>query len=87
MRDAAGLVPAALEAMGAVRDVIDTCRTAATLDRDSLGAYVVSMAADVSDILAVELLQRDAGDELENEPGEAVSLFQAEERRDVRMAQ
>jgi phosphoenolpyruvate carboxylase len=59
------LVPDDLEASGvfsdAVRDVLDTCRMAATLDPDSLGAYVVSMAADVSDVLAVELLQRDAG--------------------------
>jgi phosphoenolpyruvate carboxylase len=44
-----------------VRDVIDTFRVAATLPRDALGAYVISMAARPSDVLAVELLQRAAG--------------------------
>jgi hypothetical protein len=33
------------------------------------------------------LLQRESRDELEDEAGEAVSLFEAEERRDVRMAE
>lgn len=45
----------------AVRDVIDTMRVAATLPRDALGAYVISMAARPSDVLAVEVLQRAAG--------------------------
>ncbi len=45
----------------AVRDVIDTIRVAATLPRDALGAYVISMAARPSDVLAVELLQRAVG--------------------------
>jgi phosphoenolpyruvate carboxylase len=44
-----------------VRDVIDTFRTAAALHLDSLGAYVVTMAHQASDVLAVELLQRLAG--------------------------
>ena len=45
----------------AVRDVIDSLRVAATLPRDALGAYVISMAARPSDVLAVELLQRAVG--------------------------
>ncbi len=45
----------------AVRDVIDAFRVAATLPRDALGAYVISMAARPSDVLAVELLQRAVG--------------------------
>lgn len=45
----------------AVRDVIDTMRVMATLPRDALGAYVISMAARPSDILAVELLQHAVG--------------------------
>ena len=40
-----------------VDDVIDTLRTAAILPRDALGAYVISMAAHPSDVLAVHALQ------------------------------
>ncbi len=45
----------------AVRDVIDTFRTAARIRPDALGAYVISMATEPSDVLAVELLQAAAG--------------------------
>jgi phosphoenolpyruvate carboxylase len=44
-----------------VDDVLDTVRTAATLPRDALGAYVISMAAQPSDVLAVRALQEGAG--------------------------
>ena len=44
-----------------VTDVIETFRVAATLPRDFLGAYVISMAARPSDVLAVELLQQVLG--------------------------
>ena len=44
-----------------VRDVIDTCRTIASLNDESLGAYVITMAHRASDVLAVELLQRLGG--------------------------
>lgn len=44
-----------------VDDVLDTVRTAATLPRDALGAYVISMAARPSDVLAVRALQEAAG--------------------------
>ncbi|CAA2989817.1 phosphoenolpyruvate carboxylase 4, partial [Olea europaea subsp. europaea] len=43
-----------------VKEVLDTFRVAATLGSDSLGAYVISMASNASDVLAVELLQKDA---------------------------
>ncbi|RZC29153.1 Phosphoenolpyruvate carboxylase 4 [Glycine soja] len=43
-----------------VREVLDTLRTAAELGSDSFGAYVISMASNASDVLAVELLQKDA---------------------------
>ncbi|PRQ31470.1 putative phosphoenolpyruvate carboxylase [Rosa chinensis] len=43
-----------------VKEVLDTFRIAAELGSDSLGAYVISMASNASDILAVELLQKDA---------------------------
>lgn len=44
-----------------VRDVLETLRTAALLPRDALGAYVISMAALPSDVLAVCALQEAAG--------------------------
>ncbi len=44
-----------------VDDVLDTLRTVATLPRDALGAYVISMAARPSDVLAVRALQEGAG--------------------------
>jgi phosphoenolpyruvate carboxylase len=44
-----------------VDDVLDTLRTATTLPRDALGAYVISMAAHPSDVLAVRALQEGAG--------------------------
>lgn len=44
-----------------VRDVLDTFRVAALLPVGSLGAYVISMAAAPSDVLAVELMQVAAG--------------------------
>jgi phosphoenolpyruvate carboxylase len=44
-----------------VRDVIGTFQMAAAVQPDSLGAYVITMASAPSDVLAVELLQRLAG--------------------------
>lgn len=44
-----------------VREVLDTFRMAATIPAGSLGAYVISMAGQPSDVLAVELLQAAAG--------------------------
>jgi phosphoenolpyruvate carboxylase len=43
------------------RDVIETFQMAAQLHPESLGAYVITMASAPSDVLAVELLQRTAG--------------------------
>lgn len=56
-----------------VMDVIDTFRTAAALPRESLGAYVISMAKRPSDVLAVELLQRECGMAM---PQRVVPLFE-----------
>jgi phosphoenolpyruvate carboxylase len=42
-------------------DVLATFRMAAALHRDSLGAYVITMAGTPSDVLAVEYLQHLAG--------------------------
>ena len=43
-----------------VPQVISTFQVAAELGSQSLGAYVISMAKNASDVLAVELLQKEA---------------------------
>lgn len=53
------LIPSDLPASEEVTEVLETFRTIATLPSDSLGAYVISMASRPSDVLAVELLQRE----------------------------
>jgi phosphoenolpyruvate carboxylase len=54
------LVPADLDATPEVHDVLDTFRMIARAPEGSLGAYVISMARRASDVLAVELLQKEA---------------------------
>ncbi|VFR03485.1 unnamed protein product [Cuscuta campestris] len=54
------LVPPTIQVVADVKEVLDTFRVAAELGSDSLGAYVISMASNASDVLAVELLQKDA---------------------------
>jgi phosphoenolpyruvate carboxylase len=61
------------EAEAAVKDTIETFRMAAKLRPDSLGAYVITMAAVPSDVLAVELLQAIAGND---RPQRVVPLFE-----------
>jgi phosphoenolpyruvate carboxylase len=56
-----------------VRDVLETFRAAAGLHPESLGAYVITMASRPSDVLAVELLQRIAG---QAHPQRVVPLFE-----------
>ncbi|MEX0431258.1 phosphoenolpyruvate carboxylase [Spiribacter insolitus] len=55
------LIPHDFEADEDVTEVLDTCRVIAEMGSDSLGAYVISMASKPSDILAVKLLQKEAG--------------------------
>ncbi|CAO2828440.1 unnamed protein product [Amaranthus hypochondriacus] len=54
------LVPHSIKVSPDVKEVLDTFRVAAELGSDSFGAYVISMASNASDVLAVELLQKDA---------------------------
>jgi len=54
------LIPENMPASQEVQEVLDTFRMLATLPRESLGAYVISMAHQPSDVLAVELLQKEA---------------------------
>ena len=62
-----------------VADVLATFRMIATINPESLGAYVITKAGRASDVLAVELLQREAG---VNPPLRVVPLF--ETARDLR---
>jgi phosphoenolpyruvate carboxylase len=62
-----------------VGDVLDTFRMIAAIPRDSLGAYVITQAGRASDVLAVELLQRETG---VRHPLRVVPLF--ETARDLR---
>jgi len=54
------LIPDNLETTTAVRDVLDTFRMIARTPPGSLGAYVITMTRSASDVLAVELLQKEA---------------------------
>jgi phosphoenolpyruvate carboxylase len=55
------LVPRHLDAAADVRDVLDTFAAIARIHPESLGAYVITMTHSASDLLAVQLLQQDAG--------------------------
>jgi phosphoenolpyruvate carboxylase len=64
LRELAGtrpLTPKQLDASADVQDTLDTFRAIADIPADSLGAYVITMASAASDILAVMLLQKEAG--------------------------
>ena len=76
------LAPSSLPASAVnerVADVLATFRMIATINPESLGAYVITKAGRASDVLAVELLQREAG---VNPPLRVVPLF--ETARDLR---
>ncbi|MEP0202779.1 MAG: phosphoenolpyruvate carboxylase [Halioglobus sp.] len=55
------LVPRHWTPSADVQEVLDTCAVAANAQPDALGAYVISMARQPSDVLAVHLLLQDAG--------------------------
>lgn len=54
------LISPVMEMSPDVKEVLDTFNVVAQIGSGSLGAYVISMASNVSDVLAVELLQREA---------------------------
>ena len=62
-------------------DVLATFRAIATIDPESLGAYVITMASQPSDVLAVALLQKECG---VDPPLRVVPLF--EQTDDLRAA-
>jgi len=67
------LVPPDLSASPEVDEVFATFRVAALLPPESLGAYVISMTERPSDVLAVELLQKEART---RSPQRVVALFE-----------
>jgi len=67
------LIPHDMPCNAQVQEVLDTFRVAAELGPESLGAYVISMCRTASDILAVELLQKEAGNKF---PQRVVPLFE-----------
>ncbi len=67
------LTPKQFAANDRVVDLLDTMALIARLPRDQLGSYIISMAHAPSDVLAVELLQRDAGVQ---DPLPVVPLFE-----------
>jgi phosphoenolpyruvate carboxylase len=71
--DAPRSIPESLSATPEVADVVDTFRMIANIPRESLGAYVITMTRQASDILAVHVLQRAAG---VAEPLRVVPLFE-----------
>ena len=72
---------AGMQADARVTDVFATIRMLTTLPREALGAYVITQAGRASDVLAVELLQREGG---LTQPLRVVPLF--ETARDLRAA-
>jgi phosphoenolpyruvate carboxylase len=55
------LVPRSLEADARTRDVLDTLEVVAALPPEDLGSYILSMAQSDIDVLAAQVLLRDAG--------------------------
>jgi phosphoenolpyruvate carboxylase len=55
------LMPMGLTTSASVADVLETFRTIAHMPRESLNSYVVTMTRQASDVLAVELLQKEMG--------------------------
>ncbi|EGC36009.1 hypothetical protein DICPUDRAFT_97713 [Dictyostelium purpureum] len=67
------LIPDDLPCSPEVKEVLSTFKMAANLSDESLGAYVISMCQSPSDILAVHLLQKEAGNK---HPQRVVPLFE-----------
>ncbi|KAG9143125.1 hypothetical protein Leryth_023555 [Lithospermum erythrorhizon] len=85
-----------LETTEEIADVLDTFKVIAELPSDCFGAYIISMATSPSDVLAVELLQRECHvkkplrvvplfeklDDLESAPAAVARLFSIDWYRD-----
>ncbi|MCV6590219.1 MAG: phosphoenolpyruvate carboxylase [Marinobacterium sp.] len=61
LRSRRPLISSHWQPSASVQEVLDTCRVIATASPQALGSYVISMASQPSDVLAVILLLRDMG--------------------------
>ena len=91
------LLPRRIDGSDGVHEVLETLRMAARQIPESLGAYVISMAREASDVLAVRLLQQELGvdpplrvaplfetvDDLRHAPQSLGRLFDVAEYREV----
>ncbi|MGB3726268.1 MAG: phosphoenolpyruvate carboxylase [Glaciecola sp.] len=55
------LIPANWQPSADVQEVLDTCKVIANNGKDGFGIYIISMASEASDVLAVQLLLKEAG--------------------------
>lgn len=55
------LIPRRWSPSAEVREVLETCRVVADSHRDAIHSYVISMARQASDVLAVKLLLKESG--------------------------
>lgn len=73
LRERRPLIPVDLECSEESKQVLDTFAMLAQIRSESLGAYVISMAKQASDVLAVHLLQKVTG---RKKPLRVVPLFE-----------
>lgn len=59
------LIPRRWDCSTETREVLDTFRTIASEHREALGTYVISMAGQPSDVLAVALLMKEVGGDVQ----------------------
>ncbi len=55
------LIPVSWQPSPDVQEVLDTCKVIAKTDPQALGIYIISMARQASDVLAVQLLLKETG--------------------------
>jgi len=55
------LIPTSWEPTSEVQEVLDTCKVVAETDPEALGIYIISMARQASDVLAVQLILKEVG--------------------------
>ncbi len=55
------LFPAQWEASDDVKEVLDTCKVISQHSKEGFGIYIISMASEPSDVMAVQLLLKESG--------------------------
>jgi len=70
------LIPRHMRCSDRVQEVLDTFKMICELDRASLGAYIISMCMNPSDVLLVEVLQHEAASSMDVVPLRVVPLLE-----------